>query len=303
MKWTKVLLAALLLCLAADVRAAARPAEAPAVTAARSLVALEMSVLTARYFDEAAFGKLLAPDAFGFFGVGSVASTREELAHAVTDAWFEVQCGPDRPRATHIEAGALGDSAAWVTFDIEYEQSECIVDSNKSFHITARVTQLLRKDAASGQWLVQALQYSEPSSDSKAVKAALAGQVREPAALPAINGDVRGALVQALSQPAALADALADAPAVTLIGSAGKERAVGGKAVRKLLKSWKSVSFERVGGVREWSQKDCCTYVAANVKATFKTKTGDATLYYHVLLIARPDGAVVSVHYGAAQYY
>jgi hypothetical protein len=284
-------------------RAWAAPEAAP-VTAARELVARQVALLATGVYsaeDQAKLTALFTPDAFAFFWPGATTTTNAELTEAVVNEWFMAQCAPGNMHAARVEAGALGDAAAWVTFDLAYTYDECVVDGpNKITHYTGRVTELVRRDPDSGAWRVQALEYSEPVRDDQAIAAALAGTLEVPDLRPyAEGGEVDAPLVQLLLHPDQLADAFAKIPGVTLIGSAAKERAVGQAAARKLARSWKNATFEILGGVRLWAAKDC-RYVATIVKATLPVKQKKVAVYYRVLLIAGADGTVVSVHYAGA---
>ena len=92
----------------------------------------------------------------------------------------------------------------------------------------------------------------------------------ERSAIP--SGTEAGTLTPLLTNPTALAAALLDDPAVSVLGTERSERAVGVAAAKKLLKSWSKLALTIDGQAREVRTKTWA-WAAANVNWTTKKKT------------------------------
>jgi len=104
-----------------------------------------------------------------------------------------------------------------------------------------------------------------------------------------------GPLSAMIADPKALAAALLDDPAVVVLGTELKERAVGAAAARKLLGSWSKLSLAIAGKPHE-ERTRTWGYAAANVDWTSKAKT----VHMRATVFAVDVGGswkVVAVHY------
>lgn len=220
---------------------------------------------------------------------------------AAAKRWLATSKAPVKVDALKLPKQQMVGRGAW--FDAAF------VAGAVHWRVTGIVMHAHTADGSDGPFQITAYHLSEPADDSAVLAAAAEGTLP---ALPTLvdartsGGEDPGKVV------ALFAKHVHAHPAVSMIGSAAKEHAIGASAVTKLLASWKALKLTTTGFVTgrdedamwgfEWS--------LGHVEATFTVKGKTVKVPYRALLIVSTPSApamdhgaaveLISAHYSAA---
>ena len=297
MKPVAVVVAIVAVVLSPGVAARAGAKDPPEAARLRALLERQAAAID----DGAAFAATCAPDALVLFpATEAVAADAAAIRAAVDDEWSGTAYGVTARLAAVKIGVAAGGGAAWATADLQVVH---LGDPDPVSVARLRLTALAVKDAAGDDWHVVAEHISRPMPNAEANKVApMAGELQMPA-LP--GSDPPAEVLEGwFADPALLAQRVAKGPAVVLLGSDAKEKAVGSAAAGKLAGAWKAARFTPGQPTRAWTDPSGSVgWAAANVRVTFRVNKKELTVPYRALffLVKDPSGwRWVSGHFATA---